>query len=171
MQLCKRLVPSRLHELHESGSQPFTWVVWVKICVCFTYRIYPFETFEFFCSCIRSQYRRTPAGVIGRHSCRGRVMACSSAEVGIRLCAVHQYSEASLGAKHHHCVLPKMWPVRYSKLVILSGKICMDGFTWTTVEHFIFRHFLYRCICAYNRPVSPLQDITNDVVLYYNNVM
>ena len=39
---CKRLGTSRLHELHES-----------KISVCFTYRIYPFETFEFFCSCIR----------------------------------------------------------------------------------------------------------------------
>ena len=39
---CKRL-----------GSQPFTWVAWVKISVCFTYRIYPFETFEFFCSCIQ----------------------------------------------------------------------------------------------------------------------
>ena len=38
-----------------AGSQPFTWVAWVKISVCVTYRIYPFETFEFFCSCIRRQ--------------------------------------------------------------------------------------------------------------------
>ena len=37
-------------------NQPFTWVAWVKLSVCFTYRIYPFETFEFFCSCIRGQY-------------------------------------------------------------------------------------------------------------------
>ena len=35
-----------------AGSQPFTWVAWVKISVFFTYRIYPFETFDFFCSCI-----------------------------------------------------------------------------------------------------------------------
>ena len=31
-------------------NQPFIWVAWVKISVCFTNRIYPFETFEFFCS-------------------------------------------------------------------------------------------------------------------------
>ena len=56
---CKRLVPSRLHELHES-----------KISVCFTYRIYPFETFEFFCSCIRGLFGRIlperPAAVARR---------------------------------------------------------------------------------------------------------
>ena len=39
-----------------AGSQRFTWVAWVKISVCFTYRIYSFETFEFFCSCIRGQW-------------------------------------------------------------------------------------------------------------------
>ena len=37
--------------MQTAGSQPFAWVAWVKISVCFTYRIYPFETFEFFCSC------------------------------------------------------------------------------------------------------------------------
>ena len=31
-----------------AGSRPFTWVKWVKISVCYTYRIYPFETFDFF---------------------------------------------------------------------------------------------------------------------------
>ena len=40
--------------------QPFTWAAWVKICVCFTYRIYPFETFEFFCSCIRGNCISAP---------------------------------------------------------------------------------------------------------------
>ena len=39
-----------------AGSQSFTRVAWVKISVCFTYRIYPFETFEFFCSCIRGRW-------------------------------------------------------------------------------------------------------------------
>ena len=42
--------------LFSAGNQPFTWVAWVKISVCFTYRIYPFETFEFFCSRIRGQW-------------------------------------------------------------------------------------------------------------------
>ena len=41
---------------YTAGSQPFKWVTWVKISICFTYRIYPFEyKFEFFCSCIRGQ--------------------------------------------------------------------------------------------------------------------
>ena len=52
---CQRLVPSRWYEqlMPTAGSQPLTWVAWVKISVCFTYRMNPFETFEFFCSCIR----------------------------------------------------------------------------------------------------------------------
>ena len=45
-------VPSR-QLMYTAGNQPFTWVAWVKISVCFTYRIYPFETFKFFCSCIQ----------------------------------------------------------------------------------------------------------------------
>ena len=48
---CKLLGTSRLHELHES-----------KFSVCDTYRIYPLETFEFFCSCIRSQCVRRREG-------------------------------------------------------------------------------------------------------------
>ena len=35
------------------GNQPFTQVAWGKISVCVTYRIYPFGTFELFCSCVR----------------------------------------------------------------------------------------------------------------------
>ena len=36
---------------------PVTWVAWVKISVCFTFRIYPFETFDFFCSSIRGHWQ------------------------------------------------------------------------------------------------------------------
>ena len=39
-----------------AGNQPFTWVTWVTISVCSTYRIYPFDTFEFFCSCVRGDF-------------------------------------------------------------------------------------------------------------------
>ena len=48
-----------------AGSQPFSWVAWVKISVCFTYRIYPFETFESICSCIRGRWG--PSLPPGRH--------------------------------------------------------------------------------------------------------
>ena len=48
----------RINSIRETNgcSQPFTWVAWVKISVCFTYRIYPFETFEFLCSWIRGRW-------------------------------------------------------------------------------------------------------------------
>ena len=44
---CKWLGTSRLPEI----------CTCVKTSVCFTYRIYPFQTFEFFCSCIRDRWR------------------------------------------------------------------------------------------------------------------
>ena len=50
--------------MQTAGSQPLTWVAWVKISVCFTYRIHPFETFEFFCSCIRGQCMINTFGVM-----------------------------------------------------------------------------------------------------------
>ena len=45
-----------------AGSQPFTWVARVKISVCFSHRSYPFETFEFFCWCIRGLWPWAGAG-------------------------------------------------------------------------------------------------------------
>ena len=46
---------------HVNGwFQLFTWAAGVKIFVCFTYRIFPFETFEFFCSCIRDPWLMPP---------------------------------------------------------------------------------------------------------------
>ena len=58
-----------------AGSQPFTWVAWVKISVCFTYRIHPFETFEFLCSCIRGRcavLRRSDIAAAALGRCRWR---------------------------------------------------------------------------------------------------
>ena len=41
------------HATDVNGWFPAVYMIAsVKISVCFTYRIYPFETFEFFCSCI-----------------------------------------------------------------------------------------------------------------------
>ena len=49
---CKRLIHSSLHELHESK---------------FPYRIYPFETFEFLCSCIRDHCFNPAVAGVFRH--------------------------------------------------------------------------------------------------------
>ena len=66
-----------------AGSQPFTWVAWVKISVCFTYRVYPFETFDFFCSCIRGHCTESPhpdTHVRVRVRAAGRLCANSNTE-------------------------------------------------------------------------------------------
>ena len=53
------------HATYVNGCfQAFTWVARIKISVCLTYRIYPFETFEFFCSCIRGQRREMTAALL-----------------------------------------------------------------------------------------------------------
>ena len=55
------------NEVSTAGSQPFTWVAWVRLSVRYTYRIYPFETSEFsdhvsgvcICVYVSLQSRRT----------------------------------------------------------------------------------------------------------------
>ena len=37
-----------------AGTKPLSWVKRVKTSACFTYRIHPFQSFDFFRSCIRS---------------------------------------------------------------------------------------------------------------------
>ena len=39
-----------------AGNQPFTRLSWIKISVCFTYRIYQFKHLIFFYSCIRGHF-------------------------------------------------------------------------------------------------------------------
>ena len=44
------------HATHVNGWFPAVYMSCMsQNFVCFTYRIYPFETFEFFCSCIRGR--------------------------------------------------------------------------------------------------------------------
>ena len=48
----------RINSIRETNGNFYSSKV--KISVCFTHRIYPFETFDFFCSCIRGHWCRLP---------------------------------------------------------------------------------------------------------------
>ena len=97
-----------------AGNQPFTWVAWVKISVCFTYRIYPFETFEYFCSCIRGHW----VGNRPQHTYR-------SSSISACRCLRRKLSEKTGGARHS--LLSELKATMADEVLMVCEPICIPS--------------------------------------------
>ena len=139
--------------MQTAGSQPFiwvepafTWVSWVKISVCYTHQIYPFETFK--CSthvsgaiatlrATGSACTPTPresAGTLGRsrHSTCLRVQPVD----GGRQEMAHPSS--ALPHRRHRSASGKLSPVvKWAELQWTTKRYCRAGGPGADVERFV----------------------------------
>ena len=71
-----------------------------RISKCFTYRIYPFETFKFFCSCIRGRWSPLTDTALG-HLIRISAVMCGSHCHGrraVRQCFHHKSTSVGVAS-------------------------------------------------------------------------